>query len=330
MTQLNRQSRRLLPQLTRGIISTAKTTGSQFDIFKVLIGEKGDVDFGKKPVIVQGITGSYGSTHTRLMKTYGTNIVAGVTPNKGGQSFEGIPVFNSASEAVKVTGAEISAVFVPAPFFLDAALEALSAGIKVLVAIPEHVPILDSIRVLRFAQKKNAMMIGPNTPGVIVPEIMKVGIMPAQPFKAGKTAVFSRSGTLMYEVSYNLSKAGYGQRICLGIGGDPINGTNLIEAFGLIRERSDVESVVVVGEIGGDAEEQLADYIVRTSFKKPTVAYVAGRAAPKEKRMGHAGAIVYGNYGSAESKVANYAKAGIPVAKRPGEVPELLSKKLKR
>ena len=173
-------------------------------------------------------------------------------------------------------------------------------------------------------------MIGPNTPGVIVPEVMKVGIMPAQPFKAGTTVVFSRSGTLMYDVSYNLTSKGYGQRLCLGIGGDPINGTNLIEAFDLVRDREDVESIVVVGEIGGDAEEQLAQYIISTNFIKPVIAYIAGRAAPKEKRMGHAGAIVYGEYGSAESKVANYAKANVPVAKRPAEVPELLANKLRK
>lgn len=301
-----------------------------FNIFEILIGSKGDKDFAKKPVIIQGMTGSYGSTHTRLMKAYGTNIAAGVTPGKGGQNFEGTPVYDNMFDAVKATGAQISGIFVPAPFFLKAATEALDAGIKLLVAIPEHVPIRDSIKVLEYAKGKGARMIGPNTPGVIVPEMMKVGIMPAQPFKAGSTVVFSRSGTLMYEVSYNLTGKGYGQRLCLGIGGDPINGTNLIEAFDLIRGREDVDSVVVVGEIGGDAEEQLAEYIIRTSFDKPVVAYIAGRAAPKEKRMGHAGAIIYGNYGSADSKMANYAKANVPVAKRPAEVPVLLAKKLRR
>ncbi len=296
-----------------------------FDIFDVLVG-RGDE---KKPVIVQGITGSYGSTHTRLMKAYGTNIAAGVTPGKGGQSFEGIPVYNSMAEAVKATGAQLSGIFVPAQFFLGAAMDALDAGIKLLVAIPEHVPIRDSIKVIEHAKSKGARMVGPNTAGVIVPEVMKVGIMPAQPFKRGNTVVFSRSGTLMYEVSFNLSNRGFGQRLCLGIGGDPVNGTNLIEAFDLVRDKPDVDSVVVVGEIGGDAEEQLAQYIIDTSFSKPVVAYIAGRAAPKEKRMGHAGAIVYGNYGSAESKVANYAKAGVPVAKRPAEVPELLAQKMR-
>jgi succinyl-CoA synthetase alpha subunit len=239
-------------------------------------------------------------------------------------------VYNTMSEAVGATDAQISGIFVPAPFFLKAAVEAIDSGIKLLVAIPEHIPIRDAIKVLEYARKNGAKMIGPNTPGVIVPEVMKVGIMPAQPFKAGTTVVFSRSGTLMYDVSYNLTSKGYGQRLCLGIGGDPINGTNLIEAFDLVRDREDVESIVVVGEIGGDAEEQLAQYIISTNFIKPVIAYIAGRAAPKEKRMGHAGAIVYGEYGSAESKVANYAKANVPVAKRPAEVPELLANTLRK
>jgi len=301
-----------------------------FDIFDILIGKENDKDYKKKSVIIQGITGSYGSTHTRLMKSYGTNIVAGVTPGKEGQNFEGIPVYNSVAKAVKASGARISGVFVPANFFLDAAKEALDNGIKLLVAIPEHIPIKDSIRVLEYAQIQGAKIIGPNTPGVIVPEIMKVGIMPAQPFKAGNTVVLSRSGTLMYEVSYILTRAGYGQKLCLGIGGDPINGTNLIEAFNMVRYRQDIESIVIVGEIGGDSEEQLADYLIKTKFSKPAVAYIAGRSAPKEKRMGHAGAIIYGNYGSAESKVTNFAKADVPVAKRPSDIPELLAEKLRK
>ena len=302
---------------------------NKFDLFKILIGDENDRDYKNKPVIIQGMTGSFGSTHTKLMKDYGTNIVAGVTPGKGGQSFDGIPVFNTVAEAVQNNSVEISGIFVPAPFFLNAAKEAIDNGIKLLVAVPEHVPIIDSIKILEYAKKRGARMIGPNTPGVIVPEIMKVGIMPAKPFTQGSTIVFSRSGTLMYEVSYTLSNAGYGQRFCLGIGGDPINGTNLIEAFDLIRDREDIESVVVVGEIGGDAEEKLAEYIISTNFSKPVVAYVAGRAAPKEKKMGHAGAIVYGNYGSAESKISSYSKVNIPVAKRPAEVPSILLKLMK-
>lgn len=301
-----------------------------FDIFDILVGKENDKDYKKKSVIIQGITGSYGSTHTRLMKAYGTNIVAGVTPGKEGQNFEGIPVYNSVAKAVKISGAKISGVFVPANFFLDAAIEALDNGIKLLVAIPEHIPIKDSIKVLEYAQIRGAKIIGPNTPGVIVPEIMKVGIMPAQPFKAGNTVVLSRSGTLMYEVSYILTRAGYGQKLCLGIGGDPINGTNLIEAFNMIMDRQEIESIVVVGEIGGDSEEQLANHLIKTNFSKPVVAYIAGRSAPKEKRMGHAGAIIYGNYGSAESKVTNFAKADVPVAKRPSDIPELLTEKLRR
>ncbi len=303
---------------------------SQFDIFKILTGTKTDSDFEKKPVIIQGITGSFGSTHTKLMKEYGTNIAAGVTPGKGGSKFEGIPVFNSMKEAVESTESVISGIFVPAPHFYNAAKEALDNGIKLIVAIPEHVPIIDSIKVYEYAQKMGARMIGPNTPGVIVPEVMKVGIMPAEPFTKGNTAVFSRSGTLMYEVSYHLTKSGFGQRLGLGIGGDPINGTNLIDSFELLKDHEDIDSIVVVGEIGGDAEEQLAEYVITTNFSKPVIAYIAGRSAPKEKRMGHAGAIVYGNYGSAESKINKYSQASIPVAKSPREVPLLLRTKLRK
>ena len=302
----------------------------QFDIFKILTGGPNDPDFEKKPVIIQGITGSFGSTHTRLMKSYGTNVAAGVTPGKGGSTFEGIPIYNTMKEAVQSTGAFISGIFVPAPFFYNAAKEAIDGGIKLIVAIPEHIPVLDSIKVYEYAKEQGARMIGPNTPGVIVPNVMKVGIMPASPFTKGNTVVFSRSGTLMYEVSFHLSRAGFGQRLGLGIGGDPINGTNLIDSFELIRERGDIDSIVVVGEIGGDAEEQLSEYIIKTNFSKPVIAYIAGRAAPKETRMGHAGAIVYGNYGSAESKIDNYSKANVPVAKSPREIPLLLKEQLKR
>lgn len=301
----------------------------KFDIFDILVGKSDDPDYGNKPVIIQGITGNFGSVHTRLMREYGTNIVAGVTPNKGGQSFEGIPVFDSVKDANKNFGAKISGIFVPAPFFLSAVKDAVNSGIKLLVAIPEHVPVRDSMEALEYAHTNGARIIGPNTPGVIIPSVNKIGIMPSQPFTKGSTAVFSRSGTLMYEVSYHLSREGIGQQIALGIGGDPINGTNLIEAFELISERDEIKSVVVVGEIGGDAEESLVQYIEKTGFSKPVVAYVAGRSAPKEKRMGHAGAIVYGNYGSAESKISSYAKVNIPVAKRPAEVPSLLLKLMK-
>ncbi|MBI3639139.1 MAG: succinate--CoA ligase subunit alpha [Thaumarchaeota archaeon] len=298
------------------------------DLFELLIGKEGDRDYKKKPVIIQGITGKFGSFHTQQMLAYGTNIVAGVTPGKGGQKFEQTPIYNTVKEAVDATGAKISVVFVPAKFFLEAAVEALEAGIKLLIAIPEHVPIRDSMKTIELAKKKDAIVIGPNTPGIIIPGVMKIGIMPASPFKPGRIAVLSRSGTLMYEVSYNLSLANFGQSVCLGVGGDPINGTPVIEAFERIRNGANIDGVVVVGEIGGDAEEMLAQHIIDTKFDKPVVAYIAGRAAPKEKRMGHAGAIIYGNYGSAESKVSMYAKANVPVAKRPAEVSMLLAGKL--
>jgi succinyl-CoA synthetase alpha subunit len=298
------------------------------DLFDLLIGKGADKDYKKKPVIVQGITGKFGSYHTQQMVAYGTNIVAGITPGKGGQKYDHIPIYNTVKEAVEESGAKISVVFVPAKFFLSAAKEALEAGIKLLIAIPEHVPIKDALTILDLARKKDAIIIGPNTPGIIIPGVIKLGIMPATPFKAGTIAVLSRSGTLMYEVSHNLSSASFGQSISLGIGGDPINGTTVIEAFDMIRNGTNIDGVVVVGEIGGDAEELLAQHIIDTKFDKPLVAYIAGRAAPKEKRMGHAGAIIYGTYGSAESKVSMYAKANVPVAKRPAEVPMLLAGKM--
>ena len=300
------------------------------NIFELLQGKEGDADYNKKPVIVQGITGKFGSLHTKLMREYGTNIAAGVTPGKGGQKFENIPIYNSVKEAVDVTGSKISILFVPAKFFLGAAQEAIEAGIKLLVAIPEHVPVRDSLIMLDLAKKNDVIVIGPNTPGIMIPEIIKIGIMPASPFKLGDIALLSKSGTLMYEVANNLTEAGFGQTITLGIGGDPINGTRLIDAFEMVKDTPNLKGMVVVGEIGGDAEEVLAQRIIDSNFKKPIVAYIAGRAAPKEKRMGHAGAIVYGNYGSAESKVSMFNKANIPVAKRPGEVAMLLAGKFEK
>ena len=298
------------------------------DIFELLRGNQNDSDFKKKGVIVQGITGTFGSLHTKNMLDYGTNIVAGVTPKKGGQEFEGIPIYNTVKEAVDATGAKISIVFVPAKFFKGAAMDALEAGIKLLVAIPEHVPIRDTMEVLDLATKKGAVVIGPNTPGIMIPELIKIGIMPPTPFKAGNIAVISKSGTLLYEISDALTSADFGQCITIGIGGDPINGTRLIDAFDMIKDIPDLEGLVIVGEIGGDSEEILAQKIMDSGFKKPAVAYIAGRAAPKEKRMGHAGAIVMGTYGSAESKVSMFNKANIPVAKRPKEVPVLLAGKM--
>lgn len=299
------------------------------NIFDILKGRKEDADYCKKGVIVQGITGAYGSLHTKNMISYGTNIVAGVTPGKGGQTFEGIPVYNTVREAVDATGAVISVVFVPAKFFKNAAIEALNAGIKLLVAIPEHVPVRDAMEVIELAKSKDAIVIGPNTPGVMIPDIIKIGIMPPMPFKAGNVAVISKSGTLLYEISDAVSAANFGQCISIGIGGDPINGTRLVDAFEMVKDLPNLEGLVIVGEIGGDAEEMLARRIMEINFTKPAVAYIAGRAAPKGKRMGHAGAIVMGTYGSAESKVGMFNKANIPVAKRPAEVPVLLAGKMK-
>ncbi|MDH3204117.1 MAG: succinate--CoA ligase subunit alpha [Nitrosopumilus sp.] len=301
------------------------------DIFGLLKGKPEDSDYEKKGVIVQGITGAYGSLHAKNMMAYGTNIVAGVTPGKGGQRFEDkVPIYNTMQEAVNATNAKISIIYVPAKFFLSAAKEALESGIKLLVAIPEHVPIRDTMEALELANQKGAVIIGPNTPGIMIPELIKVGIMPPMPFKAGKIAVLSKSGTLLYEISDALTKAGFGQSITIGIGGDPINGTRLIDAYEMVKDISDLEGMVVVGEIGGDSEEILAQRIIDSGFNKPTVAYIAGRAAPKEKRMGHAGAIVMGTYGSAESKISMFNKANIPVAKRPAEVPVLLAGKMRK
>jgi len=297
------------------------------DIFELLKGKQNSKgDFQKQPVIVQGITGKYGTRHTKLMIEYGTNIVAGITPGKGGQKFEDtVPIYETVKDAVDKTGAKISIMFVPAKFFLGAAKDALEAGIKLLVAIPEHVPVQDTMKIVNIANQKGAIVIGPNTPGVMIPGLIKIGIMPASPFKFGNTVVLSKSGTLLYEISNNLSNSGFGQCITIGVGGDPINGTRLVDAFDMVKDYPNLDGIVVVGEIGGDAEEVLAQKIIDENFEKPVVAYIAGRKAPKEKRMGHAGAIVMGNYGSAESKITMFSRANIPVAKRPVEVPILLA-----
>ena len=295
----------------------------------MLKGKKNGID-EKQPVVVQGITGKFGSVHTKLMLEYGTNIAAGVTPGKGGQKFQDVPIYETMKEAIAASKAKISIVFVPAKFFLEAAKEAFEAGIKLLVAIPEHVPVRDTMLAIEIAKQNDAMMIGPNTPGVIIPGLIKIGIMPASPFMQGKIAVLSKSGTLLYEISNNLTTSGFGQNVTLGIGGDPINGTTMVDAFDMIKDQPELEGVVIVGEIGGQAEETLAEHIIDIGFKKPVVGYIAGRSAPKEKRMGHAGAIVMGNYGSAESKITMFAKANIPVAKRPTEVPILLAGKMEK
>jgi succinyl-CoA synthetase alpha subunit len=278
-----------------------------------------------EPVIVQGVTGRYGSLHAGLMRAYGTTVAAGVTPGKGGNVVEGVPVFDTVKEAVERTGATASVLFVPAPSLLAAAREAVGAGVRLLVAITEHVPIRDTLEMVRLCQETGARVIGPNTPGVIVPSKgLKLGIMPAPSFREGGVALFSRSGTLMYEVADALSRSGLGQHVALGVGGDPVNCTTLPECFDWAATMDEVRSVVVVGEIGGDAEERLADHITESGFPKPVVAYIAGRSAPREKHMGHAGAIIYGDYGTAESKVAALSKAGAKVARTTSEIPALV------
>jgi len=278
-----------------------------------------------EPIIVQNITGKFGRLHTRLMLEYGTNITAGATPGKGGQTVEGVPVFGTVTEAVGSTGARASVIFVPAEFSLAAGVEALEAGITLLVVITEHAPVRDTLKLLDMAQKKGASIIGPNCPGVIIPsQKVKMGIMPAPSFKPGEVALFSRSGTLMYEIADQLSTSGFGQSVALGIGGDPVTGTTMGDCLDFAEGLEQTRAVVVVGEIGGDAEERLARHMSRSSNRKPVVAYIAGRHAPKEKKMGHAGAIIYGNYGTAESKIAALRKAGVRVAMTPSQVPILL------
>lgn len=284
-----------------------------------------------EPVIIQGITGRYGSLHTKLMLEYGTRIEAGVTPGKGGMSVEGVRVYDTMKEAVDKTGSTTSILFVPPPVFHAAAEEAMVAGAKFLIAITEHIPVRDTLKVLSLATKYGAHVVGPNTPGVILPSRkLKLGIMPATSFRPGRLAVFSRSGTLMYEVANHLSVNGYGQAIALGIGGDPINCTTMIEGFDWARESDDVDGVVMVGEIGGDVEEVLAEHITQSGFGKKVFAYIAGRAAPKEKKMGHAGAIIYGNFGTAESKISALKSAGVQVAMTPAEIPRLVEKSIKK
>lgn len=290
----------------------------------MILPRKGD------PVIVQNITGRYGRLHTKLMLDYGTNIAAGATPGKGGQSVEGVPVFDKVAEAVEKTGARVSVLFVPAEFAFAAGEEAILAGIKLLVVITEHIPIRDTLKLLQLTQRNGASMVGPNCPGLIVPsQKVKMGIMPAPSFTPGSVALFSRSGTLMYEIAGQLTHSGLGQSVALGIGGDPVTGTTASECLDFVEGLEDTKAVVVVGEIGGDAEERLAEHITRSGRKKPVVAYIAGRHAPKEKKLGHAGAIIYGDYGTAESKIKSLTAAGVKVAMTPMEVPSLVADSLK-
>ncbi len=280
-------------------------------------------------VIVQGITGRDGSFHTRQMLEYGTKVVAGVTPGKGGQTFEGVPIFNTVDEAVLKTKANTSIIYVPVAFAADAILEAAAAGIKLVVCITEGVPANDMLKVYNYLKGGKTRLIGPNCPGIISPGKTKVGIMPAQIHKPGKVGVVSRSGTLTYEVVYNLTNAGLGQSTCLGIGGDPVIGTNFIDCLEAFNEDKSTEAIVMIGEIGGSDEEEAAKYI-KKYVTKPVVAFIAGRTAPPGKRMGHAGAIISGGTGTAAEKVVALNKAGIPVAETPAEIPVLVKAGLEK
>jgi len=281
-------------------------------------------------VLVQGITGREGEFHTKLMLDYGTKIVAGVTPGKGGQTVHGVPVFDSVREAVDSVGPiDVSIVFVPAPFAADAVLEALDAGIKGAVIITEGIPTQEMLKVARAFELAgdDRWFIGPNCPGVITPGECKVGIMPSHVFMPGRIGVVSRSGTLTYEVVAELTRAGFGQSTCVGIGGDPIIGQNFVDILRRFNEDPQTDAVVLIGEIGGTDEEEAAAFI-QSEMRKPVVAFVAGKTAPEGKRMGHAGAIIMGRMGTAQSKIEAFQKAGVPVADLPAQIPELLKQVL--
>ncbi|QDS95697.1 Succinyl-CoA ligase [ADP-forming] subunit alpha [Roseimaritima multifibrata] len=270
-------------------------------------------------VICQGITGSAGTFHTRGCKEYGTQMVGGVTPGKGGQSVEGLPVFDTVEEAVQETGADATMIFVPPPFAADAILEALDAGIKVIAAITEGVPVLDMVRVYQRVRASDAVLIGPNCPGLITPGECKIGIMPGYIHQPGKVGVMSRSGTLTYEAVWQTSGLGLGQSTCVGLGGDPIVGTSYIDLFKLYENDPQTEAILMIGEIGGSAEEEAAAY-VKQHVTKPVAAFIAGRTAPPGKRMGHAGAIISGGKGTAAEKVSALEDAGIVVAPTPADM----------
>jgi succinyl-CoA synthetase alpha subunit len=277
--------------------------------------------------IVQGITGAQGVFHTKLMLGYGTKIVGGMTPGKGGSQVEGVPVFDTVEEAVSKTGANASIIFVPAPFARDATLEAISHGLNPIVLITEGIPIKDSIEIMARAKERGCVIVGPNTPGIITPGECKLGIMPSHVFEKGEVGLASRSGTLTYEIASSLSRTGLGQSTCLGLGGDPIVGLSFVDILEMFRKDRQTKSVALVGEIGGNAEELAAQYIKDSKYPKPVAAYVAGRSAPPGKRMGHAGAIIMGRTGTAESKLEALKAAGVGVALKPGEIAKLLAEK---
>ena len=272
--------------------------------------------------LVQGITGKQGSFHTEQMLEYNTNIVAGVTPGKGGQDFMGVPIFNSIAEAKENCDINASIIFVPAKFAKDAAFESIR-NLDLVVIISEHIPVHDSLQIMNYAEEMGTTVIGPNTPGIISPGVGKLGIMPTHIFDKGNVGVISRSGTLTYEVASQLTRAGIGQSTCVGIGGDPVIGTNYIDVLTKFEEDDDTEAIVLIGEIGGNAEEKAAEFI-KNNISKPVVSYIAGITAPPGKRMGHAGAINQGNSGTAQNKIDALSDAGVKVAKMPSQIADLI------
>lgn len=276
-------------------------------------------------VIVQGITGSAGSFHTKQMLAYGTQIVAGVTPGRGGTESDELPVFDTVKEAVLKTKANASVIFVPASFAADAIMEAAASELELVVCITEGIPVLDMLRVKRFLEGKKTRLIGPNCPGIITPEQCKIGILPGYIHKSGRIGVISRSGTLTYEAVDQLTKLGYGQSTCVGIGGDPISGTNFVDLLKMFELDPQTEAVVLIGEIGGSEEERAARF-VRENMSKPVVGFIAGQTAPKGKRMGHAGAIIAGGSGTAEEKLEAFKDAGIAIAQSPATIGETVAK----
>ena len=279
-------------------------------------------------VIVQGITGSTALFHTKQMLEYGTKIVAGVTPGKGGTEVEGVPVFNTVEDAVKATGANVSVIYVPAPFAADAILEAVDADLDMTICITEHIPVLDMVKVKRYMEGKKTRLVGPNCPGVITADECKIGIMPGYIHTKGHVGVVSRSGTLTYEAVHQLTEAGIGQTTAVGIGGDPVNGTNFIDVLKEFNEDPETYAVVMIGEIGGTAEEEAAEWI-KANMTKPVVGFIGGQTAPEGKRMGHAGAIISGGKGTAADKIKAMNAAGMEVAATPSVIGETLIKVIK-
>jgi len=285
------------------------------------------IDKGTR-LLVQGITGRDGSFHAKQMIEYGTQVVAGVTPGKGGQKFEGsVPIFNTVAEAVEATGANTSVIYVPPPFAADAMMEAAAAGLKLVVCITEGVPVLDMTRVYPYVKEHGARLVGPNCPGLITPGESKVGIIPGRICAPGAVGVVSRSGTLTYEVVYQLTRAGLGQSTCVGIGGDPINGTNFIDVLQALEQDPRTTAVAMMGEIGGTDEQEAAAF-VKQHMRKPVVGFIAGQTAPPGRRMGHAGAIISGSSGTAEEKLQAFRDAGMGVAQRPADFVPLLRERM--